>query len=376
MRTLSRFCQIGALAIVVLASQASAQPRHAETTAAGAAQLESALQANPHDLSARRALLEYYFTARIDAAAAIAARRRHILWVIENAPDQQLAYGPEMTIDPAGHALADAKGFELASSAWRAQAAKTDAKSMTLANAAYFFKTSDMAYTISLLQHALRLDAANKEIAARLGDEYALAILGVTMVNRSGYPTRNDQALARSSLAADCRKAVAETRNPYVLAKAGYQLLWQGDILYYSGKLPFDPEPLAKTALDRAVSLAPSDRDIAALSAQYDQIREARGLTPSAVSTRRTPVNPDRTQAALPAPPAALPRTQQVSAADLKQVSNGMSREQLLKLGAPSSRMTMDEDGHLIEVFQYSADGEPIGTIHLTDGAVSAIRLR
>lgn len=53
-----------------------------------------------------------------------------------------------------------------------------------------------------------------------------------------------------------------------------------------------------------------------------------------------------------------------------------MSREQLLKLGTPSSRITMDEDGHLIEVFQYSADGEQIGTIRLTDGAVSGIQLR
>lgn len=235
MRILSRLGQFASFTAIVLVSQASAQPRRVQTTQAGAAQLETALQANPHDLSARSALLEYYFSARIDPAAAIAARRRHILWVIENAPEEQLAYGPAMTIDPAGHALADPKGFQLASAAWRAQAAKPDAKPMTLANAAYFFKTSDMRFTINLLQRAVSLDPASKEIGSRLGDEYALVILGVTMVNRSSYPLRNDPALARSSLAADCRKQLAESRNPYVLAKAGYQILWQGDILYHTG---------------------------------------------------------------------------------------------------------------------------------------------
>jgi Tfp pilus assembly protein PilF len=71
----------------------------------------------------------------------------------------------------------------------------------------------------------------------------------------------------------------------------------------------------------------------------------------------------------LPAQPA------EMTVADLQRVTEGMSREQLLKLGSPTGRITMDEDGHLIEIFQYSANGTGLGSVRVTDGAVSGVRL-
>jgi hypothetical protein len=53
-----------------------------------------------------------------------------------------------------------------------------------------------------------------------------------------------------------------------------------------------------------------------------------------------------------------------------------MKREDLLKLGAPGSRMMMDEDGHLLEVFSYFANEMSIGRVKLTDGAVSSVEIR
>ena len=129
-------------------------------------QLEATLQANPKDRVARKALLDYYFlNSAVPASVAIPARRRHILWLIENAPSGELAGTSAATIDASGHRLADPQGFKLASDAWRAQTAKPDASAATLANAAYFFKLSDKAFTISLLERAVALEPGNKGIA-------------------------------------------------------------------------------------------------------------------------------------------------------------------------------------------------------------------
>jgi hypothetical protein len=78
----------------------------------------------------------------------------------------------------------------------------------------------------------------------------------------------------------------------------------------------------------------------------------------------------------LPPPPPPLPPPPQVTTEDLKKIANGMSREEVLKLGAPASRITMDEDGHLLELFSYSANDSSIGRVRLTDGAVSKVEIR
>jgi hypothetical protein len=107
------------------------------------------------------------------------------------------------------------------------------------------------------------------EIGARLGDEYALAILGITMVNKNTLPMSADPALTQSAVARQAREALTTSRNPYVLAKAGYMLSFQGGILLAMRKVPFDPSPLAEAALQRAVSLAPGDQGVAAYLEQH-----------------------------------------------------------------------------------------------------------
>jgi hypothetical protein len=67
---------------------------------------------------------------------------------------------------------------------------------------------------------------------------------------------------------------------------------------------------------------------------------------------------------------------QEVSSDDLRKVTVGMSREQLLKLGSPAGRVTMDDDeGHLIEIYQYSVNGAGLGSIRLMDGTVSRVQV-
>ena len=74
------------------------------------------------------------------------------------------------------------------------------------------------------------------------------------------------------------------------------------------------------------------------------------------------------------APVAPPPPPPQMTAENLKQVAPGASREDVLKLGAPSARITMIDDGHLVEVYNYIAHGENLGRVRLSDGAVASVQ--
>ena len=263
------------LILVLFAAQTWAQTDGAKPISAPEAQqFEDSLKTNPNDKSARGALLNYYFApTRLDPAKVIEARRRHILWFIENAPGDELAGSPAATIDSAGHRLADPQGYKLASEAWRAQTAKKDASATVLGNAAYFFKLSDNAFTIELLERALKLEPADDHVAGFLGVEYAMAILGVTMINKNGYPLEADPRLRDSPLAKKARQALDSSTNVSTLAKAGYTLSFQGSILRGSGKLSFDAAPLAEQVIKHALSLDPDNRDIARLLEQHRQMQ-------------------------------------------------------------------------------------------------------
>ena len=353
------------LGLIALAlSESKAQPPPG-LSFAEAQRLEQAVERNPNDTAARSRLLDHYYLDKsVDPKDAIAARRRHILWLIENAPESDLAGTSQATIDRAGYYLADAEGYKLASQAWRAQMEKPDTKSAALVNGAFFFKTEDRDYCVHLLQRALTLDPKNKEIGARLGDEYALIILGLTLENRNHYPLRADGALTQSAFAKSARAALSASQNPYVLAKAGYMLAWQGAILRASGKLPFDPLPLAQSTVERAVSLAPGEQDVAAVR---DNVLDFERMAGKAAPRTQEPLKQPQDDATNPpaAPAAGI---------DLKQISVGMSRKDVLRLGPPSGRITMDEDGHLVEIFQYNFNASPSGRVRLTDGVVSSIQ--
>jgi hypothetical protein len=79
-------------------------------------------------------------------------------------------------------------------------------------------------------------------------------------------------------------------------------------------------------------------------------------------------------------PPPPPPPPPEATAEDLKNVAAGTNRDDLLKLGAPASRITMFDDGHLQETFRYYAHGPngdtPIGVVRLVDGSVSSVVLR
>jgi hypothetical protein len=103
------------------------------------------------------------------------------------------------------------------------------------------------------------------------------------------------------------------------------------------------------------------------------------------------PPPPPRARKAKPAPVAEVPQVvvqpapvappppppPPVTAEELKTVAVGTDRAEVLKLGAPASRITMfDDDGHLVEIYRYNAHDMTVGVVRLTDGTVSSVQMQ
>jgi|SRR5665213_9227 len=76
------------------------------------------------------------------------------------------------------------------------------------------------------------------------------------------------------------------------------------------------------------------------------------------------------------APIPVLPPPPQVTPDDLSTLASGTPRAAVLKLGAPASRITMFDDGHLIEIYRYQTRDSAVGEVRLSDGSVSSVQVR
>jgi hypothetical protein len=95
--------------------------------------------------------------------------------------------------------------------------------------------------------------------------------------------------------------------------------------------------------------------------------RSRRRATAKAVADSR-PIATPHTVVRVPVPPA-------VTAEDLKKVAVGMNRDQLLEIVKPSARISVSKNGRLVETFTFMAKGDTVGTVRLTDGAVSSVQI-
>jgi len=231
-------------------------------TAADADNLESQLKKNPEDLEAREKLVTFYSRDLQKQqpeilAKVIPARRRHILWLIENHPDSDLLTGAVTRLNPgSSKQFADAQGYEEAKRLWLSIADRSGATPTVLGNAALFFEVSDKLTAERLLLRAKILDNS-EQWSIRLGRLYGLALLGVTEViplgGVSNRPPANilissmDLNEARSYFAQQVREVMIQTKDPQLLNSAAQYL-----ILYPLGS------ELGRTYLDRALQLDPT----------------------------------------------------------------------------------------------------------------------
>ncbi len=80
---------------------------------------------------------------------------------------------------------------------------------------------------------------------------------------------------------------------------------------------------------------------------------------------------------AIPAPP--LPSMSSViaSAEELARIVPGASRKELVeRLGAPAYRVRISGDGHVQEIYRYSANGADLGSVRVVDGEVASVKIR
>ncbi len=231
---------------------------------------------NPDDIARRVKLLGFYARGALRLYghdAIIEARRRHILWLIEHHPESEALELSEATIDPAGHALADPVGYEQASALWMEEARRHQDSAAVLRHAARFFQLSDKEKAISLLRQAQHAAPGHRELSASIGYVYALAILGVSMINSNGLPMSHNAAEARGDFATRAVGELKKSSDAVVVGVAGAIIGQYGVMLaaMQPGNFTVDYFPLSEELLNKAHSLEPANP---VWPADLDQIRK------------------------------------------------------------------------------------------------------
>ncbi len=208
--------------------------------------LERKLARDPDALWVRAKLLGFYFfkaKRALGAGPTIEARRRHVLWLIRNRPEGQLAGSSEATIDPIGHALADEEGYQEARALWLDQAKRKGDNKKLLLNAAKFLQLHDKELAAGMLT---KVGYSN-----RLGYLYALGVLRVNMMNQNGIPTSVGETEADFAFATKAREALEGSSDPLLLATAGHILLRYG-VMVNRGKIDAELMDFVESLLKKA----------------------------------------------------------------------------------------------------------------------------
>jgi hypothetical protein len=105
-------------------------------------------------------------------------------------------------------------------------------------------------------------------------------------------------------------------------------------------------------------------------------------MVPPPPPVKRTPVRrashvaaPVPVVAPVVAAPLAAPAPQ-VTIDDLHKMTAGMARANVLSMGEPAVRITMIDDGRLLEIYRYMEKDSTIGAVRLVDGSVERVDAR
>lgn len=242
--------------------------------------LEQRLKTNPADLGDRARLLGYYFSGSLRTAgptATIEARRRHILWLIGNRPDAELAGLSEATIDPAGHALADRPGYEQARTLWLEQARRRPSDAAVLRNAAKFLILPDKESAERVLKQGQRAEPQNPAWGEQLAFLYALGVMAIDGLNKNGLPTSVDAAQETGPFARKSRQALESSSRVPELMVGARILTMYGSIVRGQRLTRQDHSLLAEQLYKRAETLGAPRQQVADELKQLYEFR--RGLS-------------------------------------------------------------------------------------------------
>jgi hypothetical protein len=134
------------------------------------AELEAVVAKSPENLSARTKLLGYYFAARHTQPDSKDACRKHVLWIIKNRPEAEVAGTPYCQLN----AILDANGYHEAKQLWSDQTKAHAKDSAILGHAAQFLFLNDRTEAETLLKQAKSLEAKNPKWSDQLAHLYAM----------------------------------------------------------------------------------------------------------------------------------------------------------------------------------------------------------
>jgi hypothetical protein len=176
--------------------------------------------------------------------------------------------------------------------------------------------------------------------------EVGAAIAGTSVGGVAGKKVSEGITNVFQKVEATAQKAVKTDKTPEVTVQKGAVLqVGSAGVVKDHSLVPPPPPPVRRAAV---VVVPPPPPVASAASASY--VQPIPVLAP-------------------PPPPHATPE-------DLQTLASGTNRSEVLKLGAPASRITMYEDGHLVEIFRYQSRESTFGVVRLSDGAVSNVQLR
>ena len=213
------------------------------------ANLESRVLQSPEDIDARVELLQIYADTApppaYDNPARRSVRLQHILYLVERHPETAASASKAAYVYRSNGPYANAGDHDAVRSQWLAavQAHPTD-KGVVM-NAVKFLNVEDPEDAEEALRRAIAADLADREIAANLGFQYALEILGKA-----------------PEIASHATAELEQSSNAIVLAGAGTAL--PNLAMRATAGRMVDPKifTLASELSARARKLAPDDADI------------------------------------------------------------------------------------------------------------------
>ncbi len=179
---------------------------------AEAQKLEDELRSNKNSLEIRTKLLGYYYTRSLHSLSAHNSRLRHIVWIIINHPDSEiagLAY-VHLLPNPKPH------DYELLKKTWLVQIVSHKNNAKVLSNAASFFINHDSNTAEEYFLKAQSFDSDNYYLSLQLAGLYKLNVINATS---HVYKIRN-QRKTLGELEKTLHSMSAEKQKFYIIAGA------------------------------------------------------------------------------------------------------------------------------------------------------------
>jgi tetratricopeptide (TPR) repeat protein len=150
------------------------------------AELEETVAGQPADIGTRTKLLGYYFFIGRQDSDAEQSRQRHVLWLIENAPEAEVMGTPYASMDR----ILQSDGYEKAKKSWIKATDDLPESPAVLRNAARYFLLHDRDLSETLLKRGKRSAPSEPEWCSALGQLYSLGLISL-----SDGPERTDLAI-------------------------------------------------------------------------------------------------------------------------------------------------------------------------------------